>query len=82
MRDLDRKGAQTEPRLWPLAMVCLDKALMCLGWCLLRQDFRRFHPDRMQEVAVTGASFRPRRVPLLRDHVAKIREAFPNAVRA
>lgn len=82
MRYRDLNGAETERRIWPLALVYFDNALMCLGWCLLRQDFRRFHLDRMQEVALTGSSFRPRRVAMLRDYVAKVRGTYPNTRRA
>ncbi len=82
IRYRDINGAETERRIWPLAMVYFDNALMCLGWCLLRQDFRRFHLDRMTEVALTGHSFRPRRVAMLRDYVAQVRSAYPDASRA
>jgi predicted DNA-binding transcriptional regulator YafY len=78
----DLNGAETQRRLWPLSIVYFDKALMCLPWCLLRQDFRRFHLDRMADVTLTGASFRPRRVPLLRDYVAQVRDAQPRAMEA
>ncbi|MDB5659307.1 MAG: Transcriptional regulator [Cypionkella sp.] len=69
---LDLNGAQTRRRIWPLSIVYFDHALMCLAWCCLREDFRRFHLDRMQDVALTGVSFRPRRVPMLRDYAALV----------
>lgn len=77
LRYLDMNGAATERRIWPLAMVYFDAALMCLAFCLLRQDFRRFHLHRMTDVTLTGHSFRPRRVPMLRDYVAQIRDFAP-----
>jgi predicted DNA-binding transcriptional regulator YafY len=43
---------------------------MCLAWCCLRQDFRRFKLGMMQAVAATEESFRPRRVALLREFLA------------
>lgn len=70
---LDLTGAVTTRRIWPLAIVWFDRALMCLAWCTLRQDFRRFHLDRMSEARLTDESFRPRRVPLLRDYIARVR---------
>ena len=60
--------------LWPLSVVFLDRTLMLLAWCGLRQDFRRFHLHRMTDVVATGASFRPRRVPLLREFLAELRQ--------
>ena len=63
----DAKGDQTRRRIWPLSLVFLDRNLMLLAYCTLRQDFRRFRLDLMSDVTLTNASFRPRRVPLLRD---------------
>lgn len=62
----DLSGRQTRRRVYPLSVVWLDRALMLLAQCQLRQDFRRFHLRSMQDVSMTGESFRPRRVTLLR----------------
>ena len=70
-RDLD--GERTERRIWPLGIVFLDRTMMCLAWCCLRQDFRRFHLTAMESVRMSDESFRPRRVPLLRDFIEKMR---------
>ncbi len=78
----DMSEALTERRIWPLSIVYFDQALMCLAWCCLRQDFRRFHLGRMQEVVLTGASFRPRRVPMLRDYIAQVRKVAPRLAEA
>ena len=73
IRYRDLSGRESERRIWPLSIVWFDRALMCLAHCTLRQDFRRFHVDRMSEVRLTDQSFRPRRVALLRDYVATVR---------
>lgn len=70
---LDIGGTATQRRIWPLSVVFLDRTLMLLAWCCLRQDFRRFHLHRMQNVALTEESFRPRRVPLLREFLKVLR---------
>ena len=46
---------------------------MMLGWCLLRQDFRVFRLGRMRDLVRTDETFRPHRVPLLREAMAQIR---------
>lgn len=69
----DLSGGITHRRIWPLAIVWFDRGLICLAWCTLRQDYRRFHLDRMSGVTLTEASFRPHRVSLLRDYIATIR---------
>ncbi len=69
----DVKGADTRRRVNPLSIVYMDRASVLLSWCHLRQDFRVFRLDRMQGMDVTEDSFRPNRVSLLRDAIARIR---------
>ncbi|MGQ0564581.1 MAG: helix-turn-helix transcriptional regulator [Gemmobacter sp.] len=71
----DKDGRLTARRIWPLSVVFLDRTLMCLAWCTLRQDFRRFHIAAMDNVRTTTESFRPRRVPLLRAFMEAMRDA-------
>lgn len=70
---VDAKGDQTERTVKPLGLVYMENTNVLLAWCLLRQDFRVFRLDRMDNLVVTSDSFRPHRVPLLRDHLALIR---------
>lgn len=70
---LDLNGRQSHRQIWPLAIVYFDHALMCLAYCTLRRDFRRFHLKRMTEVRQTDLFFRPRRVALLRDYLEQVR---------
>jgi predicted DNA-binding transcriptional regulator YafY len=70
LRYVDQAGNETRRRVWPLATVFLDRELMLLAWCTLRQDFRRFAAPRILSATATADSFRPRRVALLRDFVA------------
>jgi predicted DNA-binding transcriptional regulator YafY len=69
----DNDGRQTARDIWPLSIVYLERRLMLLAWCCLRQDFRRFKLPQIASVTQTGASFRPRRVPLLREFHALMR---------
>jgi predicted DNA-binding transcriptional regulator YafY len=69
----DKAGEATRRAIWPLSIVFLDRSLMCLAWCCLRQDFRRFDLERIGTLSRTGASFRPRRVPLLREFHAQLK---------
>jgi predicted DNA-binding transcriptional regulator YafY len=69
----DKEGGITHRRILPLSVVFLDRTLMCLAWCNLRQDFRRFHLHAMTDVVVTTESFRPRRVPMLREFLQQLR---------
>lgn len=62
----DREGVATARTIWPLAIVYLDRMLVVLARCCLREDFRMFRADRITSVEATGSSFRPRRAALLR----------------
>ena len=62
----------------PLAIVFLDACHCLVAWCHLRQDFRTFRLDRMQNLNVTTDSFRPNRVPMLRKAMVKIRSQLPD----
>lgn len=82
IRYTDNDGQVTQREIWPLSVVWLDRALMVLAWCCLRQGFRRFHLHRMAGVARSGRSFRPRRVALLRQFLAEMRAGRPQPARS
>ena len=69
----DGKGTLSKREVDPLGIVYLQDTNMLMAWCHLRKDFRVFRLDRMDDLVRTGSSFRPRRVPMLRDHLARIR---------
>ena len=65
----DKDGAGTRREVKPLSIMLFDRSHCLLAWCLTRDDYRVFRLDRMRELDVTDTSFRPERVPLLRDYV-------------
>ncbi|EAQ12523.1 putative DNA-binding transcriptional regulator YafY [Maritimibacter alkaliphilus HTCC2654] len=67
----DREGSFTERRIWPLSVVYTDYEPWILAWCCLRRGFRRFLISRVASVSETRESFRPRRVPLLREMMSE-----------
>lgn len=71
----DLAGQVTDRRIWPLGVVFLDREVQCLAFCCLRQDFRRFKVAQMDAVRLTDESFRPRRVPLLREFIDLLRNS-------
>jgi predicted DNA-binding transcriptional regulator YafY len=75
----DGSGQKTDRRIWPLGTVFLDREVMVLAWCCLRQDFRRFKVQAMSNVRLTDESFRPRRVALLRSFLDQLRETGPRS---
>ena len=67
-------GRETERDVAPLSIVFMQASHNLLAYCHLRDDFRAFRLDRMRDLSETGASFRPRRVPLLRDYLVRMRK--------
>jgi predicted DNA-binding transcriptional regulator YafY len=75
----DVAGVVTQRRVLPLSVVFLDRTLMLLGWCQLRQDFRRFNLHNIETLDQTTDSFRPRRVPMLREFTQRLRKGATSA---
>ncbi|UYY57234.1 helix-turn-helix transcriptional regulator [Sphingomonas sp. S2-65] len=79
---VDGDGARSQRTILPLSLFYTEECVTVLSWCCLREDFRMFRTDRIAEVRPNGASFRPRRVPLLRDYLARLRERRGSAAMA
>ncbi len=73
VRYVDNAGAVTERTIHPLAIAYLDRKLMVLAWCCMRQAFRMFDSQRLSQAKLTGSRFRPRRASLLREYLARLK---------
>lgn len=73
---IDREGVPSTRVIWPLSLVYLDAEQMLLAHCCLRGDYRQFIVARMVAVRPMSESFRPRRVPMLREFTAQIRARY------
>ncbi|MEM7320973.1 MAG: YafY family protein [Pseudomonadota bacterium] len=69
----DVNGAATHRTVDPLTIIYMDRSSALVAWCHLRRDFRVFRLDRMHGFVRTEQSFRPNRVPLLRDAIAHLK---------
>lgn len=69
----DQHDQATERRVYPLSIIYFDQTLVLLAWCCLRQADRMFRLDRIAQITITVESFRPKRVPMLRDAIARIK---------
>lgn len=70
----DRNGTVTRRRVFPLAVLYFEYAVMLLAYCHLRDDYRSFHVTHILDVENLAESFRPHRVRLLNDYVADLRD--------
>ena len=50
---------RTERTVWPLSLAYFGPVWVLAAWCELRDDFRTFRLDRMEDFAVTDERFRP-----------------------
>lgn len=74
---VDAEGQRTNRQVLPLAIVYLERMLVLLAWCCLREDYRKFRVDRIVDLDMTEESFRPRRVPMLREFIAYLNAGAP-----
>ncbi|MCD1634933.1 WYL domain-containing protein [Martelella mediterranea] len=70
--DRDQAGTASQRIIRPLAIIYNDHILTVLAWRCLRDDFRMFRDGWIESLSVNGASFRPQRVSMLRDYLAKL----------
>ncbi|QIE45448.1 WYL domain-containing protein [Pseudohalocynthiibacter aestuariivivens] len=75
----DVEGRATTRNVDPLSIVYMQASHCLLAWCHLRRAFRAFRLDRMDGLEVLETSFRPRRVPLLRECLAEMGSCPPSA---
>ncbi len=70
----DQSDRKTSRRVYPLSIIYFEQTLCLLAWCCLRQADRMFRLDRIDAATLSEESFRPRRVTMLRDALARLRE--------
>lgn len=57
IRYRDESEVETERRIRPLAIIYYVHAMLLVGWCEFREDFRHFRIDRMLSCADAGEDF-------------------------
>lgn len=50
-------GTASERSLWPLGLFFWGHAWTLVGWCLLREGFRHFRVDRIQQLSVSDERY-------------------------
>ena len=70
-------GVCSERCVRPLALAFWSGVWTLASWCELREDFRSFRMDRMEDVVVLERTFVQRRGQRLEDYMKQMRAAFP-----
>jgi predicted DNA-binding transcriptional regulator YafY len=70
----DVEGRDTDRVIWPIVLIYYVDAVMVAGWCELRQGFRHFRLDRVQQWNMLEDHFTGRGVALLDEWEATQKE--------
>jgi predicted DNA-binding transcriptional regulator YafY len=65
--------------VWPLGLFYWGAVWTLAAWCEMRQDFRNFRLDRIEEAEVTDESFVLQPGRTLDDFLAKMRGSAPRS---
>ncbi len=63
----DRRGAETERVVWPVALGYFESRQLLVAWCTLRTDYRRFWVDAIRALTPRDRSYPTPRRTLLHD---------------
>ena len=74
---IDAIGESSQRQVDPLSIVFFKETHSLIAWCHLRHAYRNFRLDRMQNLIITDRSFRPHRVPMLRDAIEILSSCWP-----
>jgi predicted DNA-binding transcriptional regulator YafY len=77
--DYEREDGERSSRsVRPLALVFWSGVWTLTSWCELRENFRTFRIDRMDQVQVLEREFVQRRGQRLEDYLRQVRKEFPD----
>jgi len=69
----DRQGLASQREVWPLGLFFWGGAWTLAAWCCMREDFRQFRLDRIEQLQDTGAPFADTSGRRLEDFIRKVR---------
>lgn len=68
----DASGALTERIIWPLGLAYFVEATLIMSWCELREAFRAFRVDRVEQCTILDEIYRGRSGDLLKECVQEL----------
>jgi predicted DNA-binding transcriptional regulator YafY len=76
----DGKGEDTERVIWPIGIAFAETMRVIAAWCELRQDFRAFRTDRIQQAELLADRYPGQRRELYKQWRAQVAEEKARAV--
>ncbi|MGG6896742.1 helix-turn-helix transcriptional regulator [Rhizobium sp. BR 315] len=70
----DGKGEDTERVIWPIGIAFAETMQVIAAWCELRQDFRAFRTDRIQQAELLADRYPGQRRELYKQWRAQVAE--------
>ncbi len=77
LRYTDGHGAHSDRVIYPLGVAFFGPIWMVPAWCELRQDFRVFRPDRVQQLEVLEDGFETQQGQSIQDYMATLAQETP-----
>jgi len=74
IRYKDGKGADSERVIWPIGIAFAESMRVIAAWCELRQDFRAFRTDRIQQAELLAERYPGQRRELVKQWRAQVAE--------
>ncbi|WAH61562.1 WYL domain-containing protein (plasmid) [Pseudomonas silvicola] len=79
LRYKDLKDVSSTRIIWPVVLGYFDRVRLLCGWCELRQDFRNFRVDRIEEIVVEDENYPGTRHQLLKRWKDYQQARYPDA---
>lgn len=54
---MDQQGQLSQRQLWPFALGYFNDKMLVAAWCELREDFRNFRLDRIEQFQLTAQTY-------------------------
>ncbi|PWW11675.1 helix-turn-helix transcriptional regulator [Mangrovibacter plantisponsor] len=62
----NKKDVFSSRVIWPIALVCMESCWLLVAWCEMRNDFRHFRTDKIEEIVEMDSMYRENRTVLLK----------------
>ncbi|HCL6627333.1 TPA: YafY family transcriptional regulator [Citrobacter amalonaticus] len=62
----DKKEVYSSRVIWPIALVYMESCWILVAWCEMRNDFRHFRTDKIEEIVQLDSMYRENRTALLK----------------